>query len=71
MFVSCFEFRLDSLKKLCQASAVLSYEHVYIATLDVEVSKNVSCRNMPVVSIITMCINKQVVRFRSDFFHSN
>lgn len=44
MFVSCFEFRLDSLKKLCQASAVLSYEHVYIATLDVEVSKNVSCK---------------------------
>lgn len=46
MFVSCFEFRLDSLKKLCQASAVLNYEHVYVATLDVEVSKNVSCRNM-------------------------
>lgn len=39
MFISFFEFRFDILKKLCQAIAVLSYEHVYIATPDVELSK--------------------------------
>lgn len=39
MFLSCFEFRLDILKKLYQATAVLSYEHVCIATPDVELSK--------------------------------
>lgn len=40
MLASCFEFRLNTLKKLCQAGAVLSDKQLYIAAPGVEVANS-------------------------------
>lgn len=40
MLASCFELRLDTLKKLCQAGAMLRDKQLYVAAPGVEVANS-------------------------------